>query len=136
MKLKLDDEYDFTCLLFGVVSTVPVHTLCWHINRSFNLNLAYASEQQVIRKGRGLGYSFFHFEDGTTMARWFVVANKDGSASLVPELAKFDYIVKIEEHDHVAADSVLAVLRALPPVLACYEFMIDEVKSKENLIFE
>jgi hypothetical protein len=135
-KFKLEDEYDYACLLYGVVSVVPIHTLCWHLNRALRLNLAYTGEQQVIRRGNGTSYSFFSFEDELTYARWHVVANKDGNRLLLPELARYDYIVKVEEYDHVNQSALLNELRGLAPVLACYEFVINEVKSKENLIFE
>ncbi|MGF1566055.1 MAG: IPExxxVDY family protein [Flavobacteriales bacterium] len=136
MKHRLDEEYAFSCLLLGLVSSEPPHTLCWHLNKTLKLSLGYSGEQLVKRKERSLGFDYFRYRDELTQAGWILTVNKDEDGVLVPELKKFDYLLLVEDYDHVNAQQVLIELRRIAPVLGCYTFPIETLKSRGNLIFD
>jgi hypothetical protein len=136
MKYRLDEEYAFSCLLFGLVTTEPPHTVCWHLNKALKLRLGYSGEQQVKRKDRSLGFDYFRYRDRLTQAGWILTVNRDEDGVLVPELKKFDYLLLVEDHDHVNEKEVLIELRRIAPILGCYTFPIETLKSRGNLIFD
>ncbi len=123
MKYRLDEEYAFSCLLFGLVTTEPPHT-------------GYSGEQRVKRKDRSLGFDYFRYRDRLTQAGWILTVNRDEDGVLVPELKKFDYLLLVEDHDHVNEKEVLIELRRIAPILGCYTFPIETLKSRGNLIFD
>lgn len=136
MKHKLEVEYEFDCLLFGVLCQVPIHTFCWYLNKELGLNLAHKGSHVVQKRGELSTYTYFVFEDDSSLARWMVLENHTENKTLVPELKKFDYIVKIDDPDHVNEGLILTGIRALAPVLGCYDFDIHSIKSKEDLLVE
>lgn len=136
MKHRLREEYTFSCLLFGLVSSAPPHTLCWHLNKCLDLGLTYKGEQQLKQKNRSLGFDYYRYRDPLTQAAWTLTVNRDEEGILVPELKKFDYLLLIDEHDFVNEQQVLIELRKNTAVLGCYTFPIETLKSRDNLIFD
>lgn len=136
MKYRLDVSYDYSCLIYGLLSQASMPSLCWHINRGLKLNLAFQGHHMI--KGRGVqrSYAYALYEDELTKARWYIIENQRDKASLVPELKRFDYIVKVEEYDHVDQKLTHQALRSLEPVLMCHEADIEQITGKESLIIE
>ncbi len=136
MKYRLDVSYDYSCLIYGLLSQAPLHSLCWHINRSLKLDLAFQGIHAITGRGVQRNYAYALYEDELTKAKWYVIENQRDKASLVPELKRFDYIVKVEEYDHIDQKLTHLALRSLEPVLMCHEADIETITGKESLIIE
>jgi hypothetical protein len=136
MKHRLDVSYDYSCLLYGVSCQAALPTLCWHMNTGLDLNLAFEGLHELKSRGTNRSYAYAFYEDEMSKARWFVIENELDKGSLLPEMKRFDYIIKVEDHHHVDADKILQKLRSLTPVLMCHEADIETISWKDALWIE
>jgi hypothetical protein len=137
MKHQLDFEYDYSCLLFGVLSQAPSYRLCWSVNQKLGLNFACVGEHSVKHRDGSLSHhALYLYHDEANEVRYWLVENFSETKALVPELKRLDYILKIDEHERVNKLIINEQLKSLPDVLACYEIDIDKIKGKDLLIFE
>jgi hypothetical protein len=136
MKHKLEAEYELTGQLFGLLSVQPPHTLCWQVNRFFNLKLRYAGEQQTLRKGVGASYAYYEYHSEASENHWYLVCNHDDGKTLVPELKKFDYLALVVACGELLDEQIISGLRSLPAIQGCYKFETTGIRNPENLIFE
>lgn len=137
MKHQLDFEYDYSCLLFGILSQAPGYRLCWSINQKLGLNFACVGEHEVkYRDGSRSHHALYRYTDEVNEVNYWLVENFSETKALVPEIKRLDYILKIEEFDRVNKLIINEQLKSLADVLGCYEIEIEKIKGKDLLIFE
>jgi hypothetical protein len=138
MKHRLEFEFDYSFLLFGISCRVPSYTLCWHINKKLGLNMGLIGEHEVIRKKLSSHHLLYQevaeTEEGQNV--WSLVANQGTQGALLPEYKTLDYFLTIEAEPEPDATEIRDALREIRPVLACYTIEPEEIKSRENLIFD
>lgn len=95
-------------------------------------------EHEVIRKKLSSHHLLYQevaeTEEGQNV--WSLVANQGTQGALLPEYKTLDYFLTIEAEPEPDATEIRDALREIRPVLACYTIEPEEIKSRENLIFD
>lgn len=156
LKLILTDtlEYDFS--LFAIHCSLEDYRIAYFINKHLGMRLKRRQKDVDFKKETYEAlFSLFIFEDSKNYRTFTLVANKckvkcqeddakDGFfkeqatfkyASLVPELKKADYFLKLESETWTPK-TLLSQIKQIPQVVTAYEVSVNELKSKRNLIFE
>jgi len=138
---KLIFEYDYDFDVLAIISSVKDYKIAWAINRCLQINLC--KEEDVcldfVKEGRLLVTNFI-FE--TEYATFRLLKNKSNELNrtsknyLIPELKDYDYLIKISgESISLNASGILDKLKGLPLIEYIKQIDVQNLKSKENLIF-
>jgi len=140
-KRKLEAEFDFNFTLFGLISALKEYKLAWLLNNEFNIQLDKARDIEIdFLKSQNLVITNYLFE--TEHSSFRLLKNKsldifkDNLAFLIPELKRFDFLVVIQGfEDTLSDDRVKEILSSVPKVQYVQKFQVEDLKSRENLIF-
>ena len=156
-KLLVDDFYDASFSLIAILCRLEDYRLAYLLNKHLELNLR--------RKKHDLDYNYFdasfaifEWENEKIDSVWNLVSNvckKEEAAlqssgslfdnqtvitrtvNLLPELKTVDYLIKVSNEDrHFNEKLILNKIQTIPQVITTYSVDIDQLKSKEHLIFD
>ena len=138
-KLEAEFEYDFS--LFGLISALKEYKLAWMINRHLEVQLDKSMDIKIdFLKSQDLLISNYLYETENSSFR--LLKNKsmeqfeDNSAFLLPELNRFDYLVITKGfEDTYSRAEIKKKLATIPNIQYVQHFEVENLKSKENLIF-
>ena len=138
---KLIVDYTFDFELFGIVSAEKEYKLAWYINQKFGIKLK--KQQDILLQmvgNKNLTISNYIFETENSSFRFFKnksMDTRDGSPLYVlPEIKNFDFFIMIENHGNsFQQEKVPERLSLIPSIQYFKKFDLDQIKSKENLLF-
>ena len=137
-KLQIDYEYDF--VLFGVISSVKGFKLAWSINQALSVELVKVSDIDfTLRDRKNLKVISYQFE--TENSKYILLNNKlkdSGGADsgyVLPEMAKIDFLLRIDGETYPnTPEKILMKLKDLSTVEYVLRVDVNKLKSKENLL--
>ena len=158
-KLVLDEVFDEDYKLIAIHCSVEEYKLAFLLNKHLNLRLSRSRKDIDFQiKGMHILFALYAFEDLLKYCTYYLVSNVSkvefkstaGSNSLfgekelslkksylLPEFKKVDFFLKIEEEiDGVSEKLLLEKIKEIPQVSLAYSIECDQIKSKENLIFD
>lgn len=158
---KLDigdfDEIDYN--LIAIHTLLEDYKLAFLINKTLPILLKKSNEDINISKKEGEAqFSRFYYLDKVNKTEWNLFQNKnvlvtnhlDISQNLfsnetyqsltrvyfLPEFKKADFFLKIENtEDSIELSQVKQIINTIEGITAAYVVDIDQIKSKNNLIF-
>lgn len=138
-KLEADVKYDFS--VFGLISALKEYKLAWLLNNHLGVLLDKSRDIKIdFLKSQNLVISNYLYQTEHRCLR--LLKNKsmdqfdDNSAFLVPELRRFDYLLIINGfEDTYSNHDFKKRLSSIPNVQYVQNFPVENLKSKENLIF-
>lgn len=157
LKLVLTDtlEYDFS--LYAIHCSLEDYRIAYFLNKHLEMRLERRQKDADFKKETYEAlFSLFIFEDSRNYRTFTLVANKSkvkqqgqsreypglfkeqqgyDYTSLVPELKKADYFLKLES-EIPASRTLVSQIKKIPQVITAYEVAVNQLKSKQNLIFE
>ena len=141
MQTFFEVEYDYDFDLYGVTCPLKEHKLAWQMEKALDFAFLPKEEFELdfLKDGK-LVVSNYLFEGENAWMR--LIRNKAWESEkispyLIPELKQFDYLLMIHEWVlDMKPKELLDVIRSIPNVLLLKQVTIEELKSKENLIFE
>lgn len=139
LKLTNDIQYDFS--LIGITCTLKEFRLAWKLNKLLEIQLNKEKDIEIeFLKNQNLVISNYVFETENSQIRLLKNRSTDDfttqSAYLLPELKEFDYFIMIKGfEDTISLDTLKKRIATIPEVHYSKTFDIDNLKSKENLIF-
>ena len=155
-KLLVDDFYDASYSLLAIHCRLEDYRLAYLLNKYLKLNLT-RQPQDLDYKYFAATYSIYEWNDEEHFATWHMVSNvckkeEDSLQSsgslfsssekvlktyhLLPELKNVDYLIKISNDDRYFDEKdMLEKIQAIPQIITTYTIDVDQLKSKENLIF-
>lgn len=156
-KLILDAVFEETiCTLIGIHCTIEDYRLAYLLNKSLGINLVRNKKDLDYNNGKST-YSIYKWEDKNQFSTWNLVSNvcktndyeKERSQSLfqtnqsitktyyfLPELKHVNYLLKIEEEFNLNKERrIINTLLSIPQIATAYTIDLNQLKSKENLIF-
>ena len=158
-KLDLDDFVDQSIKLIALHSSVDDYKLAFLLNKHLGLRLARArNDIDFYHKSVPAFFALFQFRDQQKYCEYYLISNKykgqskaaGGSGSLfgdeelairpihlLPELTKVDFLLKIEEESDIFPErQLLEKIKEIPQIATAYTINLNNLKSKENLIFD
>lgn len=136
-KFYLDTEIEFNFSLFGVNTISGDYRLCWHLNKTLNLDLRKELKPIVIPDDQHQMNTRFYYHkcyDNDAQATYLLLSNKSGSVFLVPEHKKADFVLMVEHSAVLDPIKILKKIQNLKQVLMAFPINPDGLKSKNNLL--
>ncbi|MBP0905648.1 IPExxxVDY family protein [Mariniflexile gromovii] len=156
-KLILDDIFDeVDCTLIAIHCTIEDYRLAYLLNKNLSTNLA-RRRSNLDFSFNNATYSIFEWEDSKQLINWSLVSNickteilkKHNFNSLfsaeekviqttylVPEYKAVNYFLKIDNEFSLSKENnILKKILEVQQVATAYSIDINQLKSKDNLIF-
>lgn len=155
-KLLVDDFYDASFSLLAIHCRLEDYRLAYQLNKHLDLCLE-RKPNDLDYKYFAASYSIYEWENTRLDTVWNLVSNickKEEAAlqssgslfdkpttvvrthNLLPELKTVDYLIKVSnEHRFFNEKLILSKIQAIPQVITSYSVNIDQIKSKDHLIF-
>lgn len=155
-RLFVDDFYDTSFTLIAIHCQIENFRLAYLLNTELKLNLK-RTEKDLDFNYLMASYPVFEYYNSYDYSKWNLIGNvcvteTEGLQSsgslfqgnqktltkhyLVPERKNVNYFLKIEKEDQCLNEAILiqSILK-IPQIIASYTVNVDELKSKNHLIF-
>lgn len=155
-KLLVDDFYDPSFSLIAIHCRLEDYRMAYLLNKHLNINLVRLPNDLDYRY-LDSNYSVYEWEDVQQQTIWNLISNvcKKEEASLqssgslfnteqiilktyylLPEFKKVDYFIKIStDEGSIDEKELLNKLQDIPQLITSYSVDVENIKSKDNLIF-
>lgn len=155
-KLQLEDFDQIDYDLIAIHTTLEDYRLAFKINQRLTILLSKNEDEIPIEiNKKKASFSRFTFEDENAMMTWDLIQNKQEielpvqtktsslfednlvitQVSLINELKKVDYFLKIEHDEQIDTKEIITKIKKIDFISTVYEVDVHEIKSKNNLIF-
>ena len=139
MKYLLEEEYEFDFNLLGICCHEKDYRLCWAVNSTLNLNLSKSNEdiELIFNKESkpDAKFSVYSFTNKNNSDEYYLISNKFQRTWLIPEKSHFDFFLMIKSDEKKSYNFYLNKLKSIPFILTANHVVVEQLKSKENLIF-
>ncbi|MDX1463254.1 MAG: IPExxxVDY family protein [Marinirhabdus sp.] len=159
-KLILEDDVKEEFALIAIHCSEEAYKMAFLLNQLVHLRLQRRrTDVDYSNDGLEITFPLFQFEDQTHYTTYDLVANKcktmlahtvasgnlfgDGTTEdmvtkyLIPELKKVDFLLKItSDYDAIPLRKLLMQINEINQVISAYTIETDQLKSKDNLIFD
>jgi hypothetical protein len=139
MKYLLEEEYEFDFNLLGICCHEKDYRLCWAVNTTLNLNLSKASEDIELifnKKSKpDANFSVYSYTSKNDSDEYYLISNKFQRSWLIPEKSHFDFFLMIKSDEKKSYNFYLNKLKSIPFILTANHVVVEQLKSKKNLIF-
>lgn len=136
-KFYLDTEIDFDYSLIGINTVSGDYRLSWNLNKLLKLDLRKAPEPVIIADRTSAVDSRFYYHkyfDREAQALYVLFGNKSGSAYLIPEQKKADFVLMVEHSDILDPGNLLKKIQEIKQVQMAFHIDAEGLKSKNNLL--
>lgn len=133
--LNIEPDYDFR--LLGIVCTERSYRLAWFLNNKleFSLQRVEDLELSLPRERESRFFDRFLFEDEENMLKYYLLANKDGSLLLIPEMKQADYWLLVNGvYEQLDSNGLLKEIKQIPCVQTAFWVDVPTLKSRDNLL--
>jgi len=155
-KLLLEDFDEESFLLVAIRCTLEDYRIAYLLNKQLRIGLR-RKHQNLDYKYTSASYSIYEWENKNQEVIWNLVSNickkeEDALSSsgslfssqqkiirthnLIPEYKKANYLLKVENENYqISEKSLIDNIQKIPQVVTAYSIDINQLKSKDNLIF-
>jgi|SRR5690606_26636549 len=157
-KLVLDDD-DTPFKLIAIHCSSEEYKVAFLLNRHLNIKLARTrKDHDFISRSVRAEFSLYSYNHHQQYCDYYLISNKfrevshtaTGEASLfgeealdsnviylLPQYKKVDYLLKIEEeYESISEKKLLEQIKEISQVATAYSIDTENLKFKENLIFD
>ena len=137
-KNKLNIDFDFDFLLWGLTSNYPDYKLCWKLNQIFEWKLIRIEDVVFFPVVGEDPILFSHFEFPIPEDHYSIelVKQKNNGFALLNELKNFDYLLIVRgERDFFDQEEITNYLNKIPGIQIAISIDIEKIKTKQHLIF-
>ena len=139
MKHLLEEAYEFDFSLLGISCHEKDYRLCWAVNSTLDLNLSKSGEEieLIFNKESKQNASFpvLSFVNDFNSDEYYLIGNKCERSWLIPEKSHIDFFLLVKSYEKKTYDYYLKKLRKIPFILMVHSVVVEQLKSKEILIF-
>ncbi|MEM0517530.1 MULTISPECIES: IPExxxVDY family protein [Aequorivita] len=159
-KLLFDEDFEEPFELIAIHCSEEDYKLAYLMNRNLNMRLKRSkTDLDFSSNGLLITFPLYEFEDVHKYTHFYLVANKCKSVEaglqssdglfaemlseksrthyLLPEYKKVDYFLKIfSDFETESLHKIISEINDIKQVISAYSVAIDNIKSKNNLIFD
>ena len=146
-----EDFYEETFGLIAIHSSLEDYAIVYALNNSLRTKLKRSPAD--LDMSENFSFPFFEWKDELNQRNWTLITNyssKEESAGsedlfkneisytahyLIPEHREVDYFLKIEQDDYEIDETLIRVIQEIPKIITAYPIDVDQLKSKNNLIY-
>lgn len=158
-KLIMDDDGKETFSLLAIHCSEESYILAYLLNKHLGFQLKREQlDLNYVNNGLEVSFPLFQYENHDQYTVYNLVANKCKSTAahvnssgglffddasdktvithLIPEYNKVDYFLKIHsEYEKIVLRNIITKINDIKRIVSAYEVGVDNLKSKNNLIF-
>lgn len=155
----MDDDGKETFSLLAIHCSEEAYILAYLLNKHLGFHLKRERlDLNYVNNGLEASFPLFEYEDNFQYTVYNLVANKCKSVAanvnssgglfyddasektvityLIPEYSKVDYFLKIHsEYESILLRNIITEINDIKRIISAYEVGVDNLKSKNNLIF-
>lgn len=138
---KLDIEYHYDFLLYGLISSHREYKVAWMLNQLLSLDLELNAELEINYKNNKQ-LQICNYVYTTDYVTFRLLKNKASESEkivkpyLIPELKQYDYFLMVEgDEDILDRQDFKKPLKESDFFIYTDQIKAENLKSKENLIF-
>ena len=139
MRYILEEEYEYDFDLLGICCHEKDYRLCWALNNALNISLEKSEENvEIIFNKKSKPYArfpLFAFEVEKEHSIYYLIGNRCDNNFLISEKKHVDFFFMIKSSEESNITETLNKIRSISFVLTAHTVVVDELKSKEHLIF-
>jgi len=146
-----ENLYEETFALIALHSSLEDHSLVYALNLYLGASFKRCTADLDVTPN--VSFPVFEWNDEMQQRNWTVIANTSSVAHnseqdglfrnesiyqlhhLIPEYKEVDYFLKIEQDEMELEEETLENILTIPKVVTAYSVAVDNLKSKNNLIF-
>lgn len=122
--------------MYGIVSQEKPHRLAWYINKFNPFAFTRVDDYQITIHDKECMFAQFVFNHEENHTTYTLIANRDESSFLLPEVKNYDYLLVITgATDFFEEHPLKDMFKQIPVVQIVYEIETEKLKSKSNLIY-
>ena len=147
----IDDFYEDSFTLLAIHSSMEDYAIVYALNLCLKANFKRSSEDLDISDH--ISFPIFEWKDDNNDNYWTLITNNSLQEDnltrgdlfenepsftkhhLVPEHKDADFLLKIEHDDYSLEKDTVRQLLTIPKIITAYVLGVDQLKSKNNLIF-
>lgn len=132
--LEFEAEYDFH--LIGICSHVKDYRISWEVNKLLNLELAKDEDHTLYLQKEELSFPCYSCKREEELKEYYLIGNRSKGVYLIPEESEVDYFLVLKGFSSDEEIKKLAQkIGELKTVLTSFAIEVEELKSKQNLVF-
>mgnify|MGYP003637099979 FL=1 len=155
----MDDDGEETFSLLAIHCSEEAYILAYLLNKHLGYHLKRERlDLNYVNNGLEASFPLFQYENNFQYTTYNLVANKCKSVAahvnssgglfyddasektvityLIPEYSKVDYFLKIHsEYENILLRNIITEINDIKRIISAYEVGVDNLKSKNNLIF-
>jgi hypothetical protein len=159
-KLLYDEDFEEAFTLIAIHCSEEAYKLAYLLNLKLDMRLKRKkTDLDFSTEGLLITFPLYDFEDVHKYTHFYLIGNKCRSVEaslqssgglfsemvsekstvhyLLPEYKKVDYILKIySDFETVPLRRMLSQINEIKQVISAYTLEMDDIKSKNNLIFD
>ncbi len=156
-KLLLEDDFGYDFVLIAIHTSLEAYYVAFLLNKNLRLQLARTSNDLFVNRGKySVDFSLFEYENPQKYVNYHFFNNRaktvlkqvsqglfdeenevSVSDLFINDLPKVDYFLKVyDEGKAFAKAQILKQINSIPQIITAYSVEIDQLKTKQNLIFE
>lgn len=158
-KLVLDDAWEYDFDLLAIHCSLEDYKMAYLLNSHLGIRLHRCKQDlDVSASGVFASFALYRYHDNRLYDDYHLVANRYRTTStafassgnlfdgrrvqgrtyhFLEELPKVDFLLRIRSESRAFAKSgILATMNHIPQVITAYQVDLEQLKSKNNLIFE
>lgn len=160
LKLQIDELDEVNFYLIAIHTQLEDYRLAYFINKLLNINLSKSKNDIVVENKKvEIIFTRFLFEDSKNDFYWDLCQNKSKyinlqrgnefdlfkdlnqkyatNSYLIPEYKKADYFLKIDNYESsIKFNEIIRFLQSIDKISTAYSIETENLKSKNNLIFQ
>ncbi|MEM6525062.1 MAG: IPExxxVDY family protein [Bacteroidota bacterium] len=136
-KTRLNVEFNYDFILFGLSSSVKFFKLAWAINRQLHLQLVRQPDHMITLKNSSeANFGIYTWQSETGVIELFKNKSLDKEGQyLVPEFNHFDYLIRVDSAlQSFSKEEILKELRDVPWIEYIAALDVKNLKSKDNFL--
>lgn len=137
-KNKINNDFDYDFLMWGLSSSYPDYKLCWKLNQIFKWKLTRIKDIELFQNVDSEPLLFSHFEYPIPEDHYTIelIKQKNSGIPFLSELKNFDFLLIVRgERDFFNADEMTIYLNKIPGIQNAIAINIEKIKAKQHLIF-
>lgn len=137
-KYELEEEYDYDFNVLGISCHEKDYRICWAINQILGTSMQKEEKdiEVIIKKSNRYSlHTMFTCFDIDNEIDYRLISNRSTMGFLVPEKQQADYLFIVSDHFQIDFKEITQKIKLIPFVLTAFKIELDDLKSKENLIF-
>ena len=125
-------------MLFGICSHDKDYKFCWMLNQKLGMDFSKSDSVKIASKKQAAQAEFpvYHFCEEEIFTDFYIISNKSGTTTLIPEQKKADYFLMIKGNlTQDEKNDTLKKIKETQGILTAFEINPEKLKSKQHFQF-